>query len=148
MVLSIAEAARREPVADVRVERHLGARGGVERPHRLQKAARVDAFEPLGQRLETVGLFLGDARDAVFLAQQMRDLLVEDLPGEHAGLVQDLAAVFGVGVAVEIEPLVEKTLALGIDDDAERVVVLLEAVADVEIAKRRGVEVPGDGMRA
>jgi hypothetical protein len=52
----------------------------------------------------------------------MDDLLVEDLPGEHAGLVQDLAAVFGVGVAVEIEPLVEKPLAAGVDDDAERVV--------------------------
>ena len=76
-----------------------------------REAARVDAFEPLGQGLETVGLFLGDARDAVFVAQQMRDLLVEDLPGEHARLVQDLAAVFGVGVAVEIEPLVEKPFA-------------------------------------
>src|SRR5205814_10543840 len=68
--------------------------------------------------------------------------------GEHAGLVQNLAAVFGVGVAVEIEPLVEETLALGVDDDAERVVVLLETVADIEVAKGRGVEVPGDGMRS
>ena len=78
----------------------------------------------------------------------MDDLLVEDLPGEHAGLVQDLAAVFGVGVAVEIEPLVEKALAPRVDDDAERVVVLLEAVADIEVAKGRRVQVPGDGMRA
>ena len=120
----------------------------VEGPHRLQKAARIDAFEPLGQGFESVGLLLGDARDAVFLAQEMDDFLVEDLPGEHAGLVQDLAAVFGIGVAVEVEPLVEETLAARIDDDAERVVVLLEAVADIEVAKGRRVQVPGDGVRA
>src|SRR5271165_1065262 len=142
------ETARRQPVADVGVERYVGAWGGVEGPHRVEETARVDAFELLGQGLEGVGLFFGDARDAVFLAQQMRDLLVEDLPGEHAGLVQDLAAVFGVGVAVEIEPLVEETLAAGVDDDAERVIVLLEAVADIEVAKGRRVEIPGDGMRA
>jgi len=64
----------------------------------------------------------------------MDDLLVKDLPGEHAGLVQDLAAVLGVGVAVEVEALVEKALAPSVDDDAERIVVLLKAVADIEIA--------------
>src|SRR6516225_9697412 len=78
----------------------------------------------------------------------MDDLLVEDLPGEQARLVQDLAAVSSIGVAVKVETLVEKTLARGVDDDTERVVVLLEAVADIEVAKGRGVEVPGDGMRA
>src|SRR6516165_12743222 len=78
----------------------------------------------------------------------MDDLLVKDLPGEHAGLVQNLAAVFGVGVAVKVEPLVEKALAASIDDNAERIVVLLKAVADIEVAKGRGVQIPGDGVRA
>src|SRR3954451_23556185 len=78
----------------------------------------------------------------------MHGLLVEDLPGEHAGLLQDFAAVFGVGIGVEIETLVEKALASGIDDDAKRIAVLLKPVADIEIADRRRVEVPGAGMRA
>ncbi len=78
----------------------------------------------------------------------MHDFLVEDLPGEHARLVQDLAAVFGIGVAVEIEAFVQITLAARVDDDAERVVVFLEAVADIEIAKGRRVQIPGDRMRA
>ena len=76
--------ARPEAVADVGIERHLRPRRGVEGAHAHQKAARIDAVEPLGQRLEAVGLFFGDARDAVFLAQQMDDFLVEDLPREHA----------------------------------------------------------------
>ena len=52
-----------------------------------------------------------------------------------------------VGEAVEVEALVEEALAARVHQDAERVVVLLEAVADIEIAKGRGVQVPGDGMR-
>src|SRR6201987_1450620 len=38
------EAARREAVADVRVERGLRVWGGVERPYRLPKTARIGAF--------------------------------------------------------------------------------------------------------
>src|SRR5215813_3857222 len=81
-------------------------------------------------------------------SREAHDLLVEDLPREHAGLVEDLAAVFSIGIAVEIGALVEKPLALGVDDDAERVIVLLEAVADIEIAKGRRVQIPRGGMRA
>src|SRR6516165_170820 len=77
----------------------------------------------------------------------MDNLLVEDLPGEQAGLVQDLTAIFGVGVAVEVAALVQETLAPGVDDDPERIVVLLEAITDIEVAKGRGVQIPGDGMR-
>jgi len=49
---------------------------------------------------------------------------------------------------VEIGALVEKALAAGVDDDAERVIVLLKAVADIEIAKGRRVQVPRDCVRA
>ena len=43
---------------------------------------------------------------------------------------------------MEIEPLVDKALAVRVDDDAERVAVLLETVADIEVADRRGVQIP------
>ena len=95
-----------------------------------------------------VGLLLGDARDAVFLAQQVHDLLVEDLPGEQARLLHHLMAVFGIGVAVKVEPLVEEALAARIHQDAEWIVVLLEAVADREVAIGRRIHVPLHGMRA
>jgi len=49
---------------------------------------------------------------------------------------------------VEIEAFVQITLAACVDDDPERVVVLLEAVADIEVAERRCVQIPGDGMGA
>src|SRR5262249_32205183 len=97
---------------------------------------------------ERVCLFLGGARDAVFVAQQMDGLLVEDLPGEHARLFQDFAAILGVGIAVKVGAFVEEAMTPCIDDDAKRGAVLLEAVANIEIADRWGVEVPGAGMRA
>jgi hypothetical protein len=49
---------------------------------------------------------------------------------------------------VEIEALVEEALSVGVDDDAVGITVLLEAVADIEVADRRRVEVPGARMRA
>ena len=58
------------------------------------------------------------------------DLRVEDLPGEQAGLPHDLVAVFRVGVAVEVEALVQEALAARVHQDAERIVVLLEPIAD------------------
>ena len=76
----------------------------------------------------------------------MDHLVVEHLPGEHAGLAEDFAAVPRIGVAVEIGAFVAEALAIGVDHDAEGDVVLLEAVADGEIAERRRVEVPGHGM--
>ena len=128
---------------DVGVERHVRPRRGVERADRFEKRSRDRRLSSRGaSSSKRVGLFLGDARDAVFLAQQVHDLLVEDLPGEQARLVHHLAAVFGVSVGVEIEALVDEALAERVDDDAERIVVLLEAVADIEVAERRRVQIP------
>ena len=62
----------------------------------------------------------------------MRDL-IEDLPGEHAWLPNDLAAVFRVSVAVEVGALIDIAFAACIDDDTERIIVLLELIADREI---------------
>ena len=78
----------------------------------------------------------------------MHDLLVEDLPGELLRLVEDHSAVFGIGVVAEVGALVDETLAVGIDHDAERIAVLLETVAHREVAEGRRVAVPADGMAA
>ena len=59
-----------------------------------------------------------------------------------ARLVQDLAAVLGVGVVAEVGALVEEALAVGVEQDAERVGVLLEAVADGQVAELRRVALP------
>ena len=58
-----------------------------------------------------VGGDLGDLPDAVLVAQQVLHLLVEDLPGELAGLLQDHAAVLGIGVVAEVGALVDEALA-------------------------------------
>jgi len=60
-------------------------RGAALTARTVLRAARVNAFEPRCQSLETVRLFLGDGRDAVFLTQQMNDFLAENLPSKLAG---------------------------------------------------------------
>ena len=91
---------------------------------------------------------LGDLANAVLIAQQMGCLLIEYLPSDLTGLAKDLPTVFCVGVVPEVGPLVEEALACGIDDDAERVAVLLEPVTDRKVAELGGVAVPGDRMAA
>ena len=49
---------------------------------------------------------------------------------------------------MEVGALVDETLALGVDVDAERIIMLLETVADRQVAERRGVHVPFRGMRS
>ncbi len=88
----------------------------------------------------------GHFPNAVLVAQQVRHLAVEDLPGELPRLFQHAPSVLGVGVVAEISALVDETLAARIDHDPEGVAVLLEAVADAEIAEIRRVAIPGDGM--
>src|SRR4029079_6507164 len=92
----------------------------------------VDAVELAGELLDRIRRYLGDLADAVFVALQVLHLLVEDLPGELPGLLEDDAAVFRIGVIAEIGTLVEEALAGGIDHDRERIGVLLELVADGE----------------
>ena len=43
--------------------------------------------------------------------KQMLHLLVENLPGELARLLENDAAIFGVGVVAEIRALVDEALA-------------------------------------
>ena len=133
---------------DVRIECHVGPWCRIVLAQRLQHRLGVHAGQLRRQRLERVRLLLGDARDAVFLAQQVHDLLVEDLPGEQARLLHHLMAVLGIGVAVEVEPLVEEALAARVHQHAEWIVVLLEPIADREVAIGRRIHVPLHGMCA
>jgi len=60
-------------------------------------------------------------------------LRIEDLPGELPGLLEDRAAVLRGGEAVEVGALVDEAPAVGVDEDAEGIAVLLELVADGEL---------------
>ena len=117
---------------------------GVESANGCGQLGCVDAVDLARQRIDRIG---GDARDlanAIFVAQQRRDLRVEDLPRDLSGLLQDLAAVFRIRVVAEVGALVDEALAARVHHDAERVGVLLKTVADGEIAELRRVRVPAD----
>ena len=79
---------------------------------------------------------------------QGQHLRVEDLPRELARLPQDLATVLRVGVVAEVGALVHEPVPLGVQHDAEGIRVLLEVVADVEVAEIGRVHVPGDSVAA
>src|SRR5262249_10569620 len=108
----------------------------------------VDAVELLGQILDCVGGHLGDLPDAVFVALQVLHLLVEDLPGKLARLLQDHAAVLGGGVIAEVGAFIDEALAGGVDHDGERIGVLLELVADREVAELGRVHLPPNRVAA
>src|SRR5690606_4303681 len=80
--------------------------------------------------------------------QQVTDLPVEDLAGEHAWLPQDLPAVLRIGVRPEISSLVDEPFPGRVDHDPERIAVALEAVAHLQRAEVRGVEIPCHRGRA
>ena len=95
-----------------------------------------------------VGARLGHLADAVLVAQQMQHLGIEHLPGGLRRLLEDGAAVLGIGVVAEIGALIDEAAAGGVDDDAEGIGMLLEIVADGEVAEFGRVAVPGHGMAA
>ena len=57
-------------------------------------------------------------------------------------------AVLGVGVIAEVRAFVDEALSGGVDHDAQGIAVFLKAVADGQIAERRRVAVPADGVAA
>src|SRR5262249_14736428 len=85
---------------------------------------------------------------AIFVAQEVQHLLVEHLPCELPGLREHHTAIFRVGVVTKIRSLIDEALTVCIQHDAERVRVLLEAVADGKIAELRRVSVPADRVPA
>src|SRR5438105_9075754 len=72
----------------------------------------------------------------------MRHFRVEYLPRELMRLRQDFPTVFCVRVVAKVAAFVDETLPQGVDHDAERIAVFLEAVADDQIAEFRRVAVP------
>src|SRR5262249_2996666 len=63
---------------------------------------------------------------------------------ELTGLVQNHAAIFRVSVVAEIGAFIDEALAVGVDHDAERIGVLLEAVADGKIPILGRIAIPAD----
>ena len=90
--------------------------------------------------------YFGDLPYFVFVAKQMLHFLIENLPGKLARLLQHHAAVFGVSVVAEIRAFVDEAPAGCIDQDAERIRVLLELIADRKIAEFRCIHLPLHGM--
>src|SRR5215813_9831096 len=135
-------------VLDVRIERNVAAHGLIVFGDGLEKLLRVHAVELAREFLDRIGDDLGDLPDLVLVALQMLHLLVEDLPGELAGLLQHHAAVFGVGVIAEVGAFVDEALAGGVDEDREWVGVFLKLVADREVAELGRVHLPLYGVAA
>src|SRR5687768_15140268 len=138
------DAPRGPAILDGRIER-ARLHGGVELLHGLDEARHVD-LELSGQSLQRHVLRLGHLSDPVLLAQHLDDLLIEDLEGGPARLLDDGAAVLDVGVVAEVGALVDEAVATGVHDDAERIAVLLEVVAHLPIAVPGGVVVPLHGV--
>ena len=101
------------------------------------EALAVD-IEAVGKLVDGVGLGHGDLLDVVFVAEEVLDLVVENLEGDALGLLEDFAAVGDVGVVAEVGALVDEAVAVDIDDEAERVGVLLEELGDDAVAKGGG----------
>ena len=78
----------------------------------LQRVVSVDIVQLGNEFLQCCGRHLGNLPDPIFIAQQMHDLAVEYLPSELTWLLQDHAAIFGVGVVAEVGALVDEALAV------------------------------------
>src|SRR5256886_6140029 len=140
------DAARPLAVLDGRVER-AGLHGGVELTHGAHEALDVD-LQLAREALERRVFGLRDLADAVLLSEQVHDLLIEDLERGAARLLDDLAAVLHVRVVAHVGALVDETLTLDVDDDADGIRMLLEVVADFAVAVPGGVVVPLHGVTA
>src|SRR2546426_277768 len=140
------DAARPLAVLDGRVER-AGLHGGVELTHGAHEALDVD-LQLAREALERRVFGLRDLADPVLLSEQVHDLLIEDLERGAARLLDDLAAVLHVRVVAHVGALVDETLTLDVDDDADGIRMLLEVVADFAVAVPGGVVVPLHGVTA
>ena len=101
-----------------------------------------------GKFFERVGLGLGDFADAVFITQHVNRFLIENLKSGPLGLLENVSTIFGVGIVSEIGSFINKTFALDIHDDAERIGVFLVGLSYREVTEGRGVQVPRDGVTA
>ena len=72
--------------------------------------------------------------------------MIENLPGNPAGLFENAAAVFRVGVVAKVGPFVHEPLAVNVHDEPEGVGMFLEVLADFSVTKRRRAQIPLHGM--
>src|ERR1700716_2663035 len=135
-------------VLDVWIERNVAAHRLVVLGDALEELVRIHALELVREFLDRVGDDFGDLPDLVLVALQVLHLLVEDLPGELAGLLQHYATVLGIGVVAEIGAFIDEALAGGVDQNGKRVGVLLKLVTDREITKLGRVHLPLHRMAA
>ncbi len=80
--------------------------------------------------------------------KQFADLGIEHLPCELRRLLQHCAAVFRVSERMKIGAFVDEALAVGVDQQAEDVAVLLELIADRHVAELGRIAIPAGGMTA
>src|SRR4029079_12484863 len=99
-------------------------------------------FCQLGDR---VRFGFGDLANAILITHHIDGPGIENLHRRALRLLHDLAPVFRIGVVAIVGALVDKALAGEIDDDADRIGVLLAIVEQHSIAARRVAYVPGDG---
>ena len=122
--------------------------GKVVTSDRVERRGSVHVVELADELFERARGHLRHLADAVLVAQEMRHLLVEDLPRELARLPQNDRAILGIGVVAEVGTLVDEALTVGVEHDAPGIGVLLKAVADCEIAKLGRIAVPAHGVAA
>src|SRR5271166_4196571 len=142
------EADGRSAVLDVRIECNVGSHRLVVFGDGIEELPRVHAFKLSRELIDGVGHDLGDLLDPVLVALQVLHLLIEDLPSELAGLLQNHAAVFGISVIAEISAFIDEALAVGIDENGERIGMFLELVADGKVAEFGRVHLPLHRMAA
>src|SRR5262249_7377742 len=135
-------------ILDVRIEDYVCANGPVVCLDCLKRTLCIHIVKFFHELLERVGANFSNLLDAIFVTQQRNNLFVENLPGELARLHQDRAAVFCIGVITKICTFVHEPLAVCIDHNAPRIRMLLEVVANGEVAEFWCVAVPADRVTA
>ena len=63
-------------------------------------------------------------------------------------MIEDFAAVLGIGIIAEIRPFIHKPLAFNVHDEAKRIRMLLEQLGHRAVPGWRGIEIPGHGVAA
>src|SRR5215813_5416899 len=90
----------------------------------LYQALTVDA-QLVRQLLNSPRLGFRDLGNAILITQQVLDLIIENLYSHAERLLQDFPSVLGIGIVAEVGAFIDKTFALGIDDEPKGIGVFL-----------------------
>ena len=119
--------------------------GDVERGHGPLESRAVDP-EFVRQFADCFCGRLRRLSDAVLIAQEVRDLRVEDLKRRAVRLLQNFSPVLRVCEVAKVRAFVHEAVTVRVHDDPEGVGVLLVQVADASVAEQRRVQVPSHGV--